>query len=106
MNCPRCGAILEFLSTIMESKIGYRNYGVFRRDISKGTYHNFVIPTTLPGKVTSYQCPGCYVELTKNKKQAVAILSDRMTSKIAQRFAEIAFTPREVERVVEMNRVW
>lgn len=78
MNCPKCGEEIEELLAVEEcyhyQLFNGKNYG----DVDE-TYGD-----------TTYECIKCGVELAFTEEEAKAILEDKITSEMAQRFAEIA----------------
>lgn len=81
MNCPKCGEQLKTLISIEEC---YHYYEFDGENYDK-------VDESEGGDIT-YECPKCGVELAYDEEEAKAILKDEITSEMAKRFAEIAFS--------------
>jgi len=84
MNCPKCGYELTHLKNYSRTELEYNV------ELEKGEIEYTYIDTLDTYDVGEYECPNCGTILARNEKEAIAILKDKITSEMAQRFAEIA----------------
>jgi len=84
MNCPKCGYKLTQLKNYCKTEQEYKV------ELEKGEIEYTYIDTLDGYDAGDYECPNCGTALTCSEEEAKAILEDKITSEMGQRFAEIA----------------